>query len=101
VGCPRRRGGGGRRAFGDAVVRARKANRGEEQDREWKRTTRGGRGSRRWTAIACTAAAGGEALPAAEQNRAGAHVREEEEEMGGGPGDLFAISKQFKDLSVN
>jgi hypothetical protein len=81
--------------------RARKANRGEEQDREGKRMTRGCRGGRRWTAIACTAAAGGEALPAAEQNRAGAHVREQEEERGGGPGDLFAISRKFKDFSVN
>jgi hypothetical protein len=26
---------------------------------------------------------------------------EEEEERGGGPGDLFAISRKFKDLSVN
>jgi hypothetical protein len=28
-------------------------------------------------------------------------VREEEEERGGGPGDLFEISRKFKDLSVN
>jgi hypothetical protein len=83
------------------VARAREAARGEEQDREGKRMTHGCRGGRRWTAIACTAAAGREALPVAEQNRAGAHVREEEEERGGGLGDLFAISRKFKDLSVN
>jgi hypothetical protein len=28
-------------------------------------------------------------------------VREEEEERGGGPGDLFEIFRKFKDLSVN
>jgi hypothetical protein len=66
----------------EAVARAQEATRGEEQDRERKRATRGCRGSRRWTAMACTAAVGGEALPAVgEQSRA--HVREEEEERGG------------------
>jgi hypothetical protein len=35
-----------------------------------------------------------------QENRAGQHVPEEEEERGGGPGDLFVNSKNFKDLSV-
>jgi hypothetical protein len=34
-----------------------------------------------------------------EQSRG--HVHEEEEERGGGPGDLFEISRKFKGLSVN
>jgi hypothetical protein len=34
-------------------------------------------------------------------SRARAHVREEEEEREGGPGDLFEISRKFKNLSVN
>jgi hypothetical protein len=33
-------------------------------------------------------------------SRAEEHVREEEEERGGGPGDLFGSFKDFRDLSV-
>jgi hypothetical protein len=36
-----------------------------------------------------------------QESRAGEHVREEEEERGGGPGDLFKFFRKFKGLSVN
>jgi hypothetical protein len=50
--------------------------------------TRGVHPSRRWHGDGGRAAAKGEALPTA-GSRAEEHVLEEEEERGGGPGDLF------------
>jgi hypothetical protein len=100
VGYPRRRGGGGRRRLGEAVACAKEdSGEGEEVRGKW-RTTRGRLSSRRWRDGGGRAAARGAALPAAgEQNRG--HVWEEEEERGGGPGNLFEISRKFKDLSIN
>jgi hypothetical protein len=53
-----------------AVALVEESVRGEEQARGKKEATRGGRGNRRWTPAACTAAAGG-AAPAAVRSRAG------------------------------
>jgi hypothetical protein len=97
---PRRRGGGGRRRLGVVVARAREGSRGEEPDRGRKRATHGSYPGRRWRCGGGEAAAKGAALPAAGEQSRGPRAQ------GGrrgerGPGDLFVISKEFRDLSVN
>jgi hypothetical protein len=63
------------------VARAREATRGEELDRERKRATRGCDPSRRWRCGGGREAAGAKHCRR-QASRAGAHVREEEEERG-------------------
>jgi hypothetical protein len=100
VSSPWRRGGGGRRRLGVVVARAREATREDELNWGRKRATRGSDPSRRWHCGGGEAAARGAVLPASGKQSRGPRAR------GGrrgerGPGDLFVISKEFRDLSVN
>jgi hypothetical protein len=53
--------------LGEAMARVWQDNEEGKEVRGMERTTRGRKGSRRWTAAACTVAVGGRAAPAAEQ----------------------------------
>jgi hypothetical protein len=81
------------------MARARKGSREEEQGRGRGRTTRGVHSSRRWRGGGGRAAARGEGLPAAGEQSRGTRARGRRRE-GGGPGDLFGIFKDCRDLSV-
>jgi hypothetical protein len=65
-----------------AVAPAEEGVREEEQALGRRETTRGGRGSRRWSGGGGRAAARGDALRQRYGSRAGQHVPEEEEERG-------------------
>jgi hypothetical protein len=91
---------GGRRAVRVAVACVEEGSKGANSAGVEERMTRGGYSSRRWRGDDGRAAARGEALPVVGEQSRG-HVREEEEERGGAPGDLFEISRKFKGLSVN
>jgi hypothetical protein len=89
---------GGRRAAWDAVARAREGSREGEQGRGRGRTTCGVHPSRRWRGGGGRAAARAKDCRQQERNRA-EHVLGEEE-RGGGPGDVFVKTKNFRDPTV-
>jgi hypothetical protein len=99
---PRRR-DGGRWVLGEAVSRAWQDSEEGKEVKGMERTTRGRKGSRMWTAVACTAAAGGGAAPAAEQEKQrsrGQRGFTGRRREGGGPEDRFVKTKNFRGPTV-
>jgi hypothetical protein len=95
--CPRRPGGGGRRQPRVTVARAHEARRGEERSRDREGMTRG----RLWQLEVALGARYRRRAAVAGAAQKGEAARPEEEEAERCQEDLFAISKEFRDPSVN